>query len=119
MQKLKKDNVKVKKEIKQNKKLQSVIRQHRSKWGFGDEDVLELLCYLIEEFGELSHCIRKEYIEKQKPVPEDDKSSLKHEIADVMIYLYTVADKFGIDVESAVLSKLKINDKRFIKQKER
>ena len=97
--------------------LQSVIKEHNSKWGFDHEDVLTLLCYLVEEFGEVSSCIRREYIDKKPPIPENDKSSLKHEMADVVILLNILASKFNIDLESAVLSKLKINDERFIKQR--
>lgn len=100
----------------EKKNLQSTIIEHNTKWGF-DEDVLTLICYLMEECGELSHCIRREYIDKKPPIPEDDKSSLKHEMADVVILLNILADKFNIDLESAVLSKLAINDKRFIKQR--
>ena len=99
----------------QNETFQSIVKSRRSKQGFGDEDILVLLCFLVEEMGEFSRCIRDQYIDKKPAVPENDKSSLKHEMADILIYLYTMADKFNIDLNEAVLSKLDINDKRFIK----
>ncbi len=98
-----------------DKTLQKIVKESRDTWGFGYEDLLLLLCGLTTEVGELNDCIRDQYIYKKPPIPEEDKSSLKHELADVLIYLYSIADECNIDLYEAVLSKVELNNKRFRK----
>ncbi|MCR5506561.1 MAG: hypothetical protein K6F04_01795 [bacterium] len=98
-----------------DKNLQKTIYDARKSWGFADEDHMLLVCGLTTELGELATAIRAQYVYHKPAVPEEDKSSLKHEMADVAIYLYALAEKCGVDLESAVLSKIAINDKRFKK----
>ena len=45
----------------------------------------------------------------------DDKAaqSVADEIADVQIYLARIADRLGIDIESAVTAKLKVNREKY------
>ncbi len=98
-----------------DKNLQKTVIEARKSWGFSEEDHMLLVCGIASELGELANAVRAQYVYKKPPVPEDDKSSLKHEMADVLIYLYALAEKCGIDLDSAVLSKLEINNKRFKK----
>ncbi len=98
-----------------DKNLQKTVIEARKSWGFSEEDHMLLVCGIASELGELANAVRAQYVYKKAPVPEDDKSSLKHEMADVLIYLYALAEKCGIDLDSAVLSKLEINNKRFKK----
>ena len=98
-----------------DKKLQDIVVQSRKSWGFAEEDHMLLICGLTAEVGELATAVRAQYVYNKPAVPEDDKSSLKHEMADVLIYLYALAEKCGVDLDSAVLSKLEINNKRFKK----
>ena len=67
----------------------------------------------MTEVGELANSLRAKYIYHKPEVPEEDKSSLKHELADVAIYLYQIADYCGYNLQDAVMSKIAINDKRF------
>ncbi len=98
-----------------DKKLQDIIIEARTSWGFADEDQMLLLCGLTSEVGEVAAAVRGKYI-YNKPQPDDnDKSSLKHEMADVLIFLAALANKCDIDLEEAVLSKIKINNERFKK----
>ncbi len=101
-----------------NKKLQNIVNKARKEWGFADEDLLLLLCNLTGEIGELNTCIRNQYVYNKPAIPENDKSSLKHEMADVLIFLYAVANKCNIDLDKAVLSKIKLNNKRFNQKKD-
>ena len=97
-------------------KIQKRIVEARSSWGaFSEEDQMLLLCGVTAELGELATALRAEYIYKKPHIPDEDKSSLKHEMADVAIFLYALADKCGIDLDEAVQSKIAINDKRFKK----
>ena len=98
-----------------DKKLQDIVIEARKSWGFSSEDYMLLVCGITSELGELANAVRAQYIYNKPPVPEDDKSSLKHEMADVLIYLYALADKCGVDLDKAVLSKIEINNKRFKK----
>ena len=98
-----------------DKNLQKTVIEARKSWGFAEEDHMLLVCGIASELGELANAVRAQYVYKKTPVPEDDKSSLKHEMADVLIYLYALAEKCGVDLDSAVLSKIEINNKRFKK----
>lgn len=43
----------------------------------------------------------------------DKKAAIAEEIADIQIYLAMIADKLGIDIETAVLSKIETNAKKY------
>ncbi len=98
-----------------NLNIQNEIVEARKRWNFDKEDKMLLLCGITCELGELASAIRNKYIYNKPDIPEEDKSSLKHEMADVAIYLYALAQSCDIDLNEAILSKIKINDKRFIK----
>lgn len=95
--------------------IQKTICNARSSWGFSEEDNMLLVCGLTTELGELASCVRGKFVHHKPDVPENDKSSLKHEMADVAIYLYALAEKCGIDLDKAILSKIEINNQRFKK----
>ncbi len=98
-----------------DKKLQKIVVDARKSWGFSEEDYMLLVCGITSELGELANAVRAQYVYNKPAVPEEDKSSLKHEMADVLIYLYALAEKCGVDLDNAVLSKIEINNKRFKK----
>lgn len=43
----------------------------------------------------------------------DKKAAIAEEIADIQIYLAMIADKLGIDIEAAVLSKIEANATKY------
>jgi NTP pyrophosphatase (non-canonical NTP hydrolase) len=45
-----------------------------------------------------------------------NKSELVHELADVLVYCYLMADTLGVDVEKIISDKLLINDKKYPKE---
>ena len=47
----------------------------------------------------------------------DKLTKLEEEIGDVMIYLTTLADKFGIDPLNAALEKIEINERKYPAEK--
>lgn len=70
---------------------------------------LELLCYLIEEVGELAKEIRKTEKNMDLDVNKKYDSCLKDEIADVFIYLLAICNSYHINLLEAFKSKEKYN----------
>lgn len=70
---------------------------------------LELFCYLTEEVGELAKEIRKTEKNMDMDIKKEYKSCLKHEIADVFIYLLEICNSYNIDLLEAFKDKEKIN----------
>ena len=50
---------------------------------------------------------------KIENISEKDLSKAKEEIADILIYLIRLSEKLNIDLEEAVLSKIKLNNKKY------
>lgn len=70
---------------------------------------LELLCYLTEEVGELAKEIRKTEKNMDMDIKKEYGSCLKHEIADVFIYLLAICNSYNINLLKAFKDKEKIN----------
>lgn len=78
--------------------------------GFIDQDVIVKCLLLGEEIGELFKAIRK-----SKNIKIDvnaNVGTVKEEIADILIYLCSIANRFDIDIEEAFREKEEINKKR-------
>ena len=73
---------------------------------------LELLCYLTEEVGELAKEIRKNESNMEMDINKKYSSNIKDELADVFIYVLTIADKYNIDLLDALKRKETINLER-------
>lgn len=73
---------------------------------------LELFCYLTEEIGELAKEIRKTEKNMDMDTKKEYNSCLKHELADVFIYLLALSNSYNIDLLDAFKSKEKINLER-------
>lgn len=97
------------------KDIQKEIVRLRSERGFST-DLMHITLLLVEEMGEMLAQIRRPFIDGKDALPNEDKSSLQHEIADVFILLNALADKVGVDIEDAWLSKEHINDHRVWKK---
>ncbi len=70
---------------------------------------LELLCYLVEEVGELAKEIRKKEENMDMDTGKKYNSCLSHEIADVFIYLLAICNSYDIDLLDAFKEKELIN----------
>ena len=73
---------------------------------------LELLCYLTEEVGELAKEVRKNESNMEMDINKKYSSNIKDELADVFIYVLTIADKYNIDLLDALKRKETINLER-------
>lgn len=100
-------------ELKNNptfRDFQEYVIQLEMQRGFDDQTALEKCLLLGEEMGELFKAIRKTM--KLKMDVNADVSSVKEEIADMIIYLCAIANRFDIDIEEAFREKEEINKKR-------
>ncbi|MGK2896297.1 MAG: MazG nucleotide pyrophosphohydrolase domain-containing protein [Candidatus Saccharimonadales bacterium] len=92
------------------KDMQSYVSQVVKARGFGEETVAELFMLLLEECGEMAKAARK-----TQNIKTDQKSKvfeLDHEVADVLMYLLEICNRFDIDLEKAFRDKEEINAKR-------
>jgi len=65
--------------------------------GWEEISIENLWMFFIEEIGELASAIRRvttRYADKKKP-------NVESEVMDVLSYLFQIADKFDIDLDSA------------------
>ncbi len=80
--------------------------------GFEEETIVEQCLLLGEEVGELFKAVRK----NKTSISFDNKNSkakdLANELADVMMYLFCISNKLGVDLEKAIRDKEEINKKR-------
>jgi NTP pyrophosphatase (non-canonical NTP hydrolase) len=70
---------------------------------------------LAVEAGELLEIFQWLTEEQSQNIAESEKDMalVKEEIADIFIYLVRLADKLNIDIEDAVLEKIKINKEKY------
>ncbi len=78
--------------------------------GFGEQSVRDKCLLLGEEIGELFKAVRK--VEGLKIDISSQFGTVSEELADVFIYLCAIANRYGIDLETAFREKEKINHQR-------
>ena len=100
-------------ELKENPTLrdyQEYVKILEIQRGFTNQNALEKCLLLGEEMGELFKSIRK--AANLKTDITSNISSVNEEIADMLIYLCSIANRFEIDIEKAFREKEEINKKR-------
>ncbi|MFA6897152.1 MAG: MazG nucleotide pyrophosphohydrolase domain-containing protein [Patescibacteria group bacterium] len=100
-------------ELKQNpilKDFQDYVIELEKERGFTEQTVLQRSLLLGEEVGELFKAIRK--LEKMGVDQNSKIDSVDEELADVLISVCSIANRFGIDLEQAFRDKEEINKKR-------
>ena len=78
--------------------------------GFIDQTVLQKCLLLGEEVGELFKAVRK--LEKMPLEAHQRVGTVDEEIADIMIYLCSIANRTGVDLETAFRKKEEVNKTR-------
>ena len=89
--------------------LQNHIKKIGEERAWDKNNYLEIFLLLSEEFGELAKAVRNYaglYTEKNKV---KNKFELEEEFADVLNYLFDLANCFDIDLENAFRKKDEIN----------
>ena len=95
---------------------QKYVQQLEEERGFTEQGVLQKCLMLGEEIGELFKAIRKK--EKIKIDHNSKFGSIDEELADVIIYLCAIANRFDIDLEKAFRDKEEINKNRVWRKSE-
>ena len=89
---------------------QDYVAQLEVERGFDQQGVLEKCLMMGEEVGELFKAVRK--AQGIKTDPTSDVGDIKDELADVFIFLCSIANRYDVDLESAFLEKEAINKTR-------
>jgi NTP pyrophosphatase (non-canonical NTP hydrolase) len=100
-------------ELKQKPTLgdfQAYVKQLELDRGFTDQNALEKCLLMGEEMGELFKAVRKSL--SLKTDVNSTIGSVKEELADMLIYLCAIANRFDIDMEQAFREKEEINKLR-------
>ncbi|MDP3771952.1 MAG: MazG nucleotide pyrophosphohydrolase domain-containing protein [bacterium] len=99
--------------LKENPKLadiQNYVRQMEKERGFNSSSNMQTCFQLGEEIGELFKAVRK--AEKMRIDSNSDVTSIEEELADILIYISALANRYHIDLEKALREKEEINKKR-------
>ena len=90
--------------------IQKYVKELERERGF-ENDGIKTKCLLLgEEIGELFKAVRK--VEKMKVDKNSTFTSVEEELADILIYLSAIANRYDIDLETALRDKEEINKKR-------
>lgn len=90
---------------------QTYIKAMKAERGFDTSSKINECFLLGEEVGELFKAVRKS--EGWKIDSTDSRTDdVAHELADCLIFLLSIANQHGIDVETALREKEEMNNKR-------
>lgn len=89
---------------------QEYVKQLEAERGFSGNTSLQNALMLGEEVGELFKAIRK--AEKMKLDANSQVGNLSEEMADILIYLCSIANRYDINLEEAFRSKEDKNKQR-------
>ena len=89
---------------------QEYVKKLEVERGFTRQNAIEKCLLLGEEMGELFRAVRKTM--KLKTDVNANIGSVDEEIADMLIYLCSIANRFDIDIEQAFRNKEEHNKKR-------
>lgn len=79
--------------------------------GFDKQHVIQKCLLLGEEIGELFKAVRK--MESISIDKQNSKlTTVEEELADIIIYICSIANRYDIDLESAFRAKEEVNKKR-------
>lgn len=92
------------------KDIQNYVKELEVERGFSNDPILQKCLLLGEEIGELFKAIRKS--EKMKIDSNSVFTTVGEELADIIIYLSSIANRFGINMEQAFREKEEINKQR-------
>jgi NTP pyrophosphatase (non-canonical NTP hydrolase) len=100
------------------KDLQIHIKRTGEERGWDKNNHLEIFLLLAEEVGELAKAIRNRTGLYAEDHVQNKRDELEEEFADVLNYLFDLANCFDIDLEKAFRLKDKINAERSWTQKQ-
>ncbi|SDH91648.1 NTP pyrophosphatase, house-cleaning of non-canonical NTPs [Vibrio xiamenensis] len=89
---------------------QNYVKELEVERGFSDQRVNDKCLLLGEEVGELFKAVRK--AEGIAVDPQSKVGDIGDELADIFIYLCSIANRYQIDLESAFVNKEQKNSQR-------
>lgn len=92
------------------REIQKYVEELEKERGFTEVSVIQNCLLLGEEVGELFKAVRK--AEKMRTDEKSTSTSIEEELADIIIYLSSIANRYNIDLENAFRNKEEINKKR-------
>ncbi len=92
------------------KDVQNYVVELEKERGFSKNTINKEIL-LGEEVGELFKALRKKV--KIKDDHDSEFGSVDEELADIIVHLCAIANRFDIDLENAIRNKEEINKKRF------
>lgn len=96
------------------KDIQNYVAELEKERNLDNEDITKKFLMLTEEVGELFTADRKNP-KVIKPDHNPEFGSIDEELADIMIYLCSISNRLGIDLEKAFRNKEEINKNRIQK----
>ena len=95
-------------------KIKKIIREFASERNWDKYHTPKNLSMALSvEASELVEIFQWLTQEESKNIDSKDIQSVKDEVADILIYLIRIADKLDIDLEEAILEKIKKNGKKY------
>jgi len=92
------------------KDFQKYVEELEKERGFTKDNVIQKCLMLGEEIGELFKAIRKK--ENLKTDKKSKFESVEYELADILIFVCSIANRLNIDLEKAFRDKEEINHRR-------
>jgi len=90
--------------------LQCYVTELEAERGFSDQSARDKCLLLGEELGELFRAVRR--AEGLKVDPTSRAADVADELADCLIYLCAIANRYGVDLEAAFRAKEAKNRER-------
>lgn len=90
--------------------VQKYVGELEKERGFDISSNMQTCFQLGEEMGELFKAVRK--AEKMRVDNDSQFTSVAEELADILIYISAIANRYGIDLEQALRAKEEINKDR-------
>ncbi len=90
--------------------LQAYVEDLENERGFSDQTARDKCLLLGEEAGELFRAVRR--AEGLRVDPASRRAEVGEELADLLIYLCAIANRYGIDLEAAFRAKEARNRER-------
>ena len=95
-------------------KIKKIIREFASERNWDKYHTPKNLSMALSvEASELVEIFQWLTQEESKNIDSKDIQSVKDEVADILIYLIRIADKLDIDLEEAILEKIKKNSEKY------
>jgi len=95
-------------------KIKKIIREFSSERNWDKYHTPKNLSMALSvEASELVEIFQWLTQEESKNIDSKDIQSVKDEVADILIYLIRIADKLDIDLEKAILEKIKKNSEKY------